>query len=188
MNLSATFQSLTKERSQASRPGPRKNNSLVPTYTWPEGTIDSGPVSPQIRSAPEILAFTVGDPLHSSNVAVARGTTLHRITDEGDKQLANVALGEVRIIHWSSKEGIALEGIVTFPADYQPGRKYPFMVRPHGGPEMNDSLLFYPYIRLLAGLGYVVLQPQYRGSTGYGTDFHECDLSALRRSCLSRCR
>jgi dipeptidyl aminopeptidase/acylaminoacyl peptidase len=148
-----------------------QNNSLIPTYTWPEGTIDSGPVSPQIRSAPEILAFAVGDPRHSSNVAVARGTTLQRITDEGDKQLANVALGEVRIVHWSSKEGIALEGIVTFPADYQPGRRYPFMVRPHGGPEMNDSLLFYPYIRLIAGLGYVVLQPQYRGSTGYGTDF-----------------
>ena len=148
-----------------------QNNSLVPTYTWPEGTIDGGPVSPQISSAPEVQAFTVGDPRHSSNVAVAHGTTLQRITNEGDNQLADVALGEVRVIHWSSKEGIALEGIVTFPADYQPGRRYPFMVKPHGGPEMNDSLLFYPYIRLFAGLGYVVLQPQYRGSTGYGTDF-----------------
>ncbi len=148
-----------------------QNNSLVPTYTWPEGTIDGGPVSPQISSAPEVQAFTVGDPRHSFNVAVAHGTTLQRITNEGDNQLADVALGEVRVIHWSSKEGIALEGIVTFPADYQPGRRYPFMVKPHGGPEMNDSLLFYPYIRLFAGLGYVVLQPQYRGSTGYGTDF-----------------
>ena len=136
-----------------------QNNSLVPTYTWPEGTIDGGPVSPQISSAPEVQAFTVGDPRHSFNVAVAHGTTLQRITNEGDNQLADVALGEVRVIHWSSKEGIALEGIVTFPADYQPGRRYPFMVKPHGGPEMNDSLLFYPYIRLFAGLGYVVLQP-----------------------------
>ncbi|MBZ5654019.1 MAG: S9 family peptidase, partial [Acidobacteriia bacterium] len=148
-----------------------QNNSLVPTFTWPDGTIDLGPVSPQICSAPEVLAFTVGDPQHTSNVAVANGRTLQRITHEGDDQLVNVALGEVRLVHWSSKEGITLEGIATFPADYQSGRKYPFMVKPHGGPEMNDSLLFYPYIRLFAGLGYVVLQPQYRGSTGYGTDF-----------------
>jgi dipeptidyl aminopeptidase/acylaminoacyl peptidase len=148
-----------------------QDNSLVPTYTWPDGTIDRGPVSPQLSSAPQVQAFTVGDPQHSSNVAVANGHTLQRITHEGDDQLANVALGEVRVVHWSSKEGIALEGIVTFPADYQPGRKYPFMVMPHGGPEMNDPLWLSRYVRLIAGMGYVVLQPQYRGSTGYGTAF-----------------
>jgi len=148
-----------------------QNNSLVPAFTWPEGTIDSNPVSPQISSAPQVQALTVGDPRHASNVAVAHGTRLQRITDEGDDQLAKIALGEVRVVHWSSKEGIALEGIATFPADYQPGRKYPFMVRPHGGPESNDSFALSGYCRLLAGMGYVVLQPQYRGSTGYGTDF-----------------
>ena len=118
-----------------------QNNSLAPTYRWPEGTIDNGPVSPQISSLPEVQAFTVADPHHAANVAIACGNTLQRITNEGDDQLAKVALGEVRVVHWSSKEGIALEGIVTFPADYQAGRRYRFMVLPHGGPEQNDSLL-----------------------------------------------
>lgn len=145
--------------------------SLVPTYRWPEGTIDEGPVSPQITSAPEVRAFTVADPRHASNVAIAHGNTLQRITNEGDDQLAKVALGEVRAVHWSSKEGIALEGIVTFPADYQAGRSYAFMVLPHGGPEENDSLRLSMFPRLFAGMGYIVLQPEYRGSTGYGTDF-----------------
>ena len=148
-----------------------QNNSLVRTYRWPEGTVDSGPVSPQISSAPEIRVFTVGDPRHSSNVAIAHGNTLARITKEGDDLLANVALGEVRVVHWTSKQGIVLEGIVTFPADYRTGRRYPFMVKPHGGPEENDSLWLNSYVRLFAGMGYVVLQPQYRGSTGYGTSF-----------------
>jgi|HubBroStandDraft_6_1064221.scaffolds.fasta_scaffold00065_45 dipeptidyl aminopeptidase/acylaminoacyl peptidase len=148
-----------------------QNNSLVLSYQWPDGTIDRGPVSPQIASAPQVQAFTVADPQHASNVAIARGNKLERITNEGDDQLAKVALGEVRAVHWSSKEGIALEGIVTFPADYQAGRSYPFMVLPHGGPEANDSLRLDSFTRIFPGMGYVVLQPQYRGSTGYGTDF-----------------
>jgi len=153
-----------------------QNNSLTPTYQWPEGTIDSNPVSPQIASAqtasaPAVQAFTVADPQHASNVAIAHGNTLQRITNEGEDQLAKVALGEVRAVHWTSKEGIALEGIVTFPADYQAGRKYPFMVVPHGGPEGNDTLWLDTRARIFAGMGYIVLQPQYRGSTGYGTDF-----------------
>ena len=86
-------------------------------------------------------AFTVADPQHASNVAIAHGETLQKITNEGDDQLAKVALGEVRAIHWLSKEGISLEGIVTFPTDFQVRRDtYPFMVLPHGGPEANDSL------------------------------------------------
>ena len=50
------------------------------------------------------------------------GNTLQKITNEGDEQLAKIALGEVRAVHWTSKEGIALEGIVTFPPDYQAGK------------------------------------------------------------------
>jgi dienelactone hydrolase len=148
-----------------------QNNSLIPTYQWPGGTIDSGPVSPQIASAPPVQAFTVADPQHTFNVAIAQGNTLQRITSESDDQLAKVALGEVRAIHWSNKEGIALEGIVTFPVDYQTGRSYPFMVLPHGGPEANDTLRLDIFSRIFAGMGYIVLQPEYRGSTGYGTDF-----------------
>ncbi|MGB0110388.1 MAG: S9 family peptidase [Terriglobales bacterium] len=148
-----------------------RNNSLIPTYQWPAGTIDDGPVSSQIASAPQVQAFTVADPQHTSNVAIAHGDTLQKITNEGDDQLAKVALGEARAVHWTSKEGIALEGIVTFPADYQAGRLYPFMVLPHGGPELNNSLEFDYRSRIFPGMGYIVLQPQYRGSTGYGTEF-----------------
>jgi dipeptidyl aminopeptidase/acylaminoacyl peptidase len=59
----------------------------------------------------------------------------------------------------------------SFPAGYEKGKRYPFLVFPHGGPEANDSFDFDPFARLIAGLGYVVIQPEYRGSTGYGSDF-----------------
>jgi len=148
-----------------------QNYSLTPTYKWPEGIIANGPIAPQIASAPQVQAFTVADPQHASNVAIAHGNTLQRITKEGDEQLAKVALGEVRAVHWTSKEGIALEGIATFPANYKAGRAYPFLVLPHGGPEANDELRLDMFSRTIAGMGYIVLQPEYRGSTGYGTDF-----------------
>jgi dipeptidyl aminopeptidase/acylaminoacyl peptidase len=77
----------------------------------------------------------------------------------------------VKVVHWTSKEGIKLEGIATFPVGYESGKKYPFVVLPHGGPEGNDSLSLDAFSQVIACKGYVVLQPQYRGSTGYGSAF-----------------
>jgi dipeptidyl aminopeptidase/acylaminoacyl peptidase len=147
-----------------------QNNSLSAAYSWPNGAINNV-VSPKIASAPDVQVFTVSDPQHASNVAVVHNNALQRITTEGDEQLAKVALGEVRVVHWTSKEGIALEGIVTFPSDYHAGKTYPFLVLPHGGPEANDSLRFDMFTRIIVSMGYIVLQPEYRGSTGYGSDF-----------------
>ncbi len=147
-----------------------QNDALTPAYTWPDGTVDNI-VSPQIASAPDVHAFSISDPQHVENVAVAHDHTLQRITSEGEDQLAKIALDDVRAVHWTSKEGIKLEGIVSFPSGYQAGKPYPFLVLPHGGPEANDSLRFDMFTKIIVGMGYVVLQPQYRGSTGYGSDF-----------------
>lgn len=145
--------------------------ALHTAYRWPSGTIESLPVTAVIAAAPGTLAVAVGDPGHSSNVAVADGRELRKITHEGDDRLAAVSLGDVRSVQWVAKSGTHLEGIVTFPAGYTPGKKYPFLVLPHGGPEANDVLGFDFPSRLISGLGYVVLQPEYRGSTGYGSAF-----------------
>ena len=150
-----------------------QNDALTTAYTWTDGTVGGLPVSPQIAGTSDVRVVAVSDPQHPANVAVAHGNTLQRITTEGDDQLAKVSLGDERAVRWTSKEGIPLEGIVMFPADYKSGQKYPFMVLPHGGPEANDSLGFDSFTRIFAGMGYVVLQPQYRGSTGYGSEFLE---------------
>ena len=113
----------------------------------------------------------MADPEHWTNVAVVRDGALVKITREGDDRLASVALGPVRVVDWTAKDGTKLQGIVTFPAGFEEGRRYPFLVLPHGGPESNDSLNLDVFARFVSGLGYVVMQPQYRGSTGYGSDF-----------------
>ncbi len=144
---------------------------LETAFRWPGGVLSGFPVFPAFTASPDVRAFSVVDPAHAENLAVANGAELKKITHEGDSALANVDLGEVRVVHWTSKEGTKLEGIATFPPGYSSAKKYPFLVLPHGGPESNDELSFSAFPRLIAGFGYVVLQPEYRGSTGYGSDF-----------------
>jgi len=148
-----------------------KGGKVEAAYAWPSGSAYSPPAFSEFASSPEALAFTVADPMHTNNVAVAREAGLQKITHEGDDQVGKVDLGQVSVVNWTAKDGTNLEGIVTFPSNYAAGKKYPFLVLPHGGPESNDSLRFDTFSRSIAGMGYVVMQPQYRGSTGYGSEF-----------------
>ena len=148
-----------------------RDGVLKPIYSWQQGVIEWLPARSEYANADERMALTVGDPEHASNVAIPEGGQLRRITHEGDDELGKINLGPVRTVKWKSKEGIALEGIATFPGGYVEGNKYPFLVLPHGGPEANDQLRLDAFSRVVAGLGYVVIQPEYRGSTGYGAEF-----------------
>jgi len=135
-----------------------RDGKLEPAYHWPGG-VAFPPVFSPFLSTPEVLAFNVSDPAHASNVAVVHGSELQRLTHEGEETLAKVDLGEVRSVKWTAKDGTKLEGILTLPAHYEVGKKYPYLVLPHGGPEGNDTLGFDNFSRLIAGFGYVVMQP-----------------------------
>lgn len=77
-------------------------------------------------------------------------------------------------IQWKGKDGVTVEGILTYPLDYEPGKRYPLAVHTHGGPQASDKLSFSgwsQYRPVLAAKGYAILMPNYRGSTGYGNAF-----------------
>ncbi len=77
-------------------------------------------------------------------------------------------------IQWTAPDGQALEGLVTYPLDYQPGRRYPLIVQSHGGPRSSDVFNIFAYGRfnpLLAAKGVMTLSVNYRGGTGYGDEF-----------------
>ena len=145
--------------------------ALKPAQKWDAGCVAGLPVFSPYRKGTQRLAYSVADPAHQLNVAVDEAGALKKITNEGEEALAKTSLGAVKTVHWTSKEGVPLEGIVTFPAGYTEGEKAPYLVLPHGGPEANDLLRFDAFSRIIAGLGYVVMQPEYRGSTGYGDKF-----------------
>ncbi len=165
-----------------------ENGALTTAYRWPAGSVIGLPVSSDIAGTPDQIAVAVGDPEHGASVAVPTGNALSRITTEADVTTARIDFGAVRVVKWTSKEGIALEGIATFPAGYQEGRRYPFLVLPHGGPEANDLLVLDAFSRIIAGLGYVVLQPEYPWVHRLRRRLSAGHLSALWRSRVPRCR
>ena len=78
----------------------------------------------------------------------------------------------VRPVSYRSRDGLTIHGYLTLP----PGRGergLPLIVLPHGGPFLRDSWAFDPEVQFLASRGYAVLQPNFRGSTGYGRGFVE---------------
>ncbi len=136
--------------------------------SFANGGVVGMPATPELRATPSTLVFPVSDSTHTSNVAVARNGALIKITHESDVALADVTLGRVERHRWTSEDGTKLESIVTFPANWN-GKPGKFLVLPHGGPEANDTLHLDAFARIIAGHGYVVMQPEYRGSTGYGS-------------------
>jgi len=126
------------------------------------------PVAPETAAAPDVQAFPVSTSTHAAEVAVASGDALRTITHESDAQLAGIKLGKVLRHSWTSADGTKLEAIVTFPPDWD-GKPGKFLVLPHGGPEANDRLVLDGFARIPASHGFVVMQPEYRGSTGYGS-------------------
>ncbi len=85
-------------------------------------------------------------------------------------------LAKTEIIQWKSKDGTAVEGLITYPIGYEKGKRYPVVINVHGGPNGVFSQRFAgrPSIYMLqyfAQQGYVVVQPNPRGSSGYGKAF-----------------
>lgn len=95
-----------------------------------------------------------------------------RLTDFG-KQFAN-RLQLVEEVFWLS-DGIEIQGLLTLPAGYEPGRSFPLVLEVHGGPSSNWSdscfLNWHDWAQMLASNGIAVLAPNPRGSTGRGSDF-----------------
>lgn len=76
-----------------------------------------------------------------------------------------------QILHYVTRDGHRLEGYVTFPSGVSKRHPAPLVVIAHNGPSSRDSWGWDPEAQFLASRGYAVLQPNYRGSLGYGWEF-----------------
>jgi dipeptidyl aminopeptidase/acylaminoacyl peptidase len=91
--------------------------------------------------------------------------------------VSDFALGAQEEITWTSTDGTKVGGVLVKPVGYQQGRRYPLIVAIHGGPASADVLGFNGGYgsQVYAGAGYMVLRPNYRGSTNYGFK-HKTDI------------
>jgi dipeptidyl aminopeptidase/acylaminoacyl peptidase len=80
------------------------------------------------------------------------------------------------VVHYRSKDGLDVAAILYKPRGLRAGAKSPAVLWIHGGPEAQDTFRFDAWAQYLAQSGYVVLEPNYRGSTGYGEKFRNLNV------------
>lgn len=98
---------------------------------------------------------------------------ISRLTSVNDEALAPFALRPAESITYTGALGKPVQGWITKPANFDPARKYPLLVMPHGGPQgvWGDSWSYRWNPQVFAGAGFVVFTPNPRGSTGFGQAF-----------------
>lgn len=79
--------------------------------------------------------------------------------------------GGVETVRWKNSDGQWIEGVLTRPVDYQKEKKYPLILNPHGGPSGAVPEYFSSTNQFFAGNGFMILQPNFRGSSNYGQEF-----------------
>jgi dipeptidyl aminopeptidase/acylaminoacyl peptidase len=83
-------------------------------------------------------------------------------------QLESIAGGTMRAVSYPAADGTQIPAYLTLPAGAAAGRNLPTVILPHGGPQARDTWGFDFLAQYLASQGYAVLQPNFRGSGGYG--------------------
>jgi dipeptidyl aminopeptidase/acylaminoacyl peptidase len=89
---------------------------------------------------------------------------------------ANTGLTQPEIVHYKSKDGLPIAAVLYKPLNYSADKKYPAVLWIHGGPEGQDNLGWDPWALFLAQHGYIVLNPNYRGSSGQGEKFRNLNV------------
>jgi len=95
------------------------------------------------------------------------GAGPRRLTAFGDA-VAALSLGRSERITWRSEDGFEPDGVLTLPPDFDPTRRYPLVLYVHGGPTAASTTAFSDLAQLMAARGWLVLQPNYRGSDNLG--------------------
>jgi dipeptidyl aminopeptidase/acylaminoacyl peptidase len=133
-----------------------------------------------LREEPWHPAEVFLEPLPESGDVITQAQQLTHM----NPQLQGLAFGRVETVKWkSSKDGREIEGILVYPIDYEPGKRYPLITSIHGGPEGAYQLSFmasygeFPHI--YAGRGYASFFPNFRGSSNYGYEFASANVGDL---------
>ena len=130
------------------------------------------------------MAYVAGDATHYPEVFFARMGEPGRAVTHLSDQLQGWTLGTSEMVHWTSRDGARIEGVLRKPAGWRAGTRRPLMVVIHGGPtgvsrpSRFAATYVYPIEHWLAK-GALVLEPNYRGSAGYGAAFRALNVRNL---------
>ncbi len=144
---------------------------------WNKGSTDLlGATS--INSTGTYIAFILQNPSKLPEAYISSLTNYSPVKITNINAVnAGKPLPKTEVIRWKGADGKEIEGLLTYPINYKPGTKVPFILNVHGGPAgvfqqtcVAGNAGTYP-IAAFAEMGYAILRPNPRGSSGYGTEF-----------------
>lgn len=138
-----------------------------------ENTVSSWSYSPSGR----LHLLSIEDEQNPGDIYILpekKKASIFRVTRIYEYLSEDFLLPKMEIVKWQASDDVTVEGLLYYPINFREGEKYPLVVQTHGGPRSSDQYGlggWRVYIPTLTARGYVVLAPNYRGSTGYGDDF-----------------
>jgi dipeptidyl aminopeptidase/acylaminoacyl peptidase len=129
-------------------------------------------ISPSVPGA-EGWAVVAGTATQPDEVCTLSSAGLRQITHHNDSWLAAVELAGAEDVTFTANDGTVVNGLLSRPAGFREDRRYPALLNVHGGPDGQDEHSFDFEREWLAASGYVVLQVNYRGSSGRGAAFQK---------------
>ncbi len=87
--------------------------------------------------------------------------------------IATKNLSYPAMTNYLTRDGKKIRAYILLPANYEAGKTYPLIVMPHGGPQARDRATYDDFAQFLSTRGYIVIKPNFRGSTGSGKQFEE---------------
>jgi dipeptidyl aminopeptidase/acylaminoacyl peptidase len=118
------------------------------------------------------IAFTGSEPQHPKELYYMSSATAkpRRLTSINDAIASELDLGKVERVTWTN-DGFNEDGVVIYPPDFKPDRKYPLVLSIHGGPQAASTRTFSLLPQVLAAQGWIVFSPNYRGSDNLGNAY-----------------
>ena len=131
---------------------------------------------PQFSPDGSKVYFHHSSPSESNDLMVAELNGAAKYLTHTTPRIFESGQAMPEVVHYRSKDGTHIAAILYKPRDFSPRTKHPAVLWIHGGPEGQDTLRFDTWAQYLAQSGYVVLEPNYRGSSGYGEKFRNLNV------------
>ncbi|MEJ2127654.1 MAG: prolyl oligopeptidase family serine peptidase [Woeseiaceae bacterium] len=116
----------------------------------------------------ETLLFEVSGGWSSGGYVIAEGGERPRLIAQSRPDIPADAVAATSILEYEARDGFKIPALLTARKELLEAGNMPLVVLPHGGPSAHDDFEFNWKAQFLASRGYAVLQPQFRGSTGFG--------------------
>jgi len=116
------------------------------------------------------IAYPGSQPRRPTEMWYVAGDAAPRRLTDLNAAIAQLDLGRVEEVTWTN-DGFAEDGVLTYQPNFAPGKQYPLVIEVHGGPQAASVATFSSVAQLIAAHGYVVFEPNYRGSDNLGNTF-----------------